>query len=707
MELLKLYSALVRRKWILLQAIVFFIIAAGVMAVTLPKQYVSTSKVMVSTSDASMSVLADLGMEELVTGMSEGSSDIQNHIAMMSTKPILSEVIWRLQLRNDTGRLLPADKLLIPGMMAVFEAPPSISVKQHQSTDIILIEATSGDPELSRLLADTLASHYIADTQDRARGETREARAFVDDRLVFVRDEFDRALSDIADAQQRTEILDLDAEVRAGVSRLSELMLAAEENAARVQEINAQIREVESNQARERVDFVAPETVAENVDIRGYREAIATLRQERQAMLQDKTESHPDVVALDDQIAALQGDLSVALEEQHGFDPTLTRLQTERVGLLQRGSEINLSLARTTDSFADYPEKMQELSQLQLAATAAEDVYKQLQDQAYEIAIAEAMTVSPVQFVEPATRPERHLSPKMIPSLIMGMILGVVVGLGLVAVFEYVDDSIKSPEGLREVWDEPLLGVIQAYKAGVGITIANMSPTDVVVEGFRTLRSSIEYATLDKPAHMLAVTSAMPGEGKSTVLVNLAVSMAAAGKRVLIVDCDLRRPSQQVFWGKITNRTGVTSVMLEKVSISDAVQETGVDGLSVLTSGPIPPNPGTLVESLRLRQILLECAKSYDVVLVDAPPVLLVNDALLLGRIVDHMFVVVEAGKTHRRALSEARDIISGGGLQPVGIVLNKMNTQLGYYGGKYSKAYKAYNMPNSSVDAGTKEGAA
>lgn len=703
MELIRITSAILRRKWLLIQAVLFFTVLSVVLTRNMPRQYKATTKVMVSTSDASMSVLSDMGLQELVSGMSDASDEMQNHIAMLTTRPILEEVVWNLQLRLDSGRLMPPEKLLVPGMLAAFEAPPSLSVKQHQSTDIIHIDALSDDPNLSSLLANTLANVYIAETKSRSRAETREARAFVESRLSVVQAEFEQALSQIASAQEREQVVDLESEVRSAVARLSDLMMAGEENTARIQEVQAQIRQVKTLQGMESVDFVGPSTVNENPDIRGYRESIAQMRHQRQVLLKDKTEMHPDVKAVDVQIQAMEQDLARALAEQHDLDPTLLALQTELAGLVQKGAELNSAIDRTTDRFATYPEKMQTLTQLELAATAAEEVYKSLQDQSYQIAIAEAMTVSPLQLLEPAIRPERHISPKISSNLIVGMFLGFLMGMALVALFEYIDDSVKSPEALREIWDVPVLGMIPRVKVD-RLSIADLPPTDVAVESFRSLRTSLDYTSLDKPSRLICVSSALPGEGKSTVTNSLAISLATSGKRVLVVDCDLRRPVQHLFWKGMANDQGVTTVLVGKCELPDAVQSSSIEGLDVLVAGPVPPNPGKLVESLKLRQLLLEASKHYDLVLVDSPPVLLVNDAVLINRVVDSFLMVVACASTSRRAITEARDRLQGSGTEPMGTVFNKVQTRLGYYSGQDKRAYAAYYRTGAADEAESKK---
>lgn len=700
MELLKLYNAILRRRWALIESVVFFTIAAAVAALALPKTYQATAKVMVSSSDTTSALLSGLGLSELALGLSGASEDIANHIALATSRPVLEEVVWRLQLRDSDGDLLVADKLLIPGLDGELLSAPFVEVKQQQGTDLILVTANADSAELAQLMADTLARVYISETQDRARSETTKAGDFVKEHLVIVQQEFDKALADIADLQEEQQIIDLESEVRSAVARLSELLMSAEENAARIREVRAQIGELRGIQAEENIDLISPATVAANPDIRALRETIMTLRLQREATLQDKTERHPDVLRIDAQIRASGEALALMMEEQHTLDPSVLKLRTELAGLLERGVEINDAIARTTETFSLYPDKMRQLSQLTLAASAAEEVYKALQAQSYEIAIAEALSAAPLQLVEHAALPERHASPKVLVWGVLGFAVGVLFGLGLVALFEYVDDSVKTPDDLQEIWPIGLLGTIPRVKSGES-SIAGLSPTDPQVEIFRSLRSSVAFTSVDRPLRTLLVTSSLPGEGKSTVLANLGVSFAQHGKKVLIIDCDLRRPTQHKRWPGTSNRIGLSQVLLGEVSLAEAVQPTSAPGLTLLTAGASPPDPGRLVESDRLRRLLTDPAATagYDVVLVDAPPAMVVNDALILAKSCDGLLMVVESGGTSRRVLADARDRLVGQGVQPLGLVLNKMDLGMAGYA-VYQRAYKSYASASAAPPA-------
>ncbi len=692
MELLKVWAALIRRKWLFLQAVVFFTIGAGILAMVLPKRYEATAKISIESSDASMSILSEMDLSEMAQSLTGASDDMQTKIALAQMRPVLDEVIWRLQLRDGDGELLPAEKLLVPGIDGEILAYPWIEIQEQQGTNILIVLATTENPELSALLADTVVDVYLAISQDRAKQDTRDALVFVTGELGRLRGEFDIALTNVADAKARQQVLDLDTEIKYAVQRVSELYAAAEEADAEMADVRAQMREHGEVNDLESLAMVSPETVTSNTMIRDLRKTLAETQQERAAQLLDKTPKHPDVVLLDTQIRELESQLTHALREQHDLDPQVIELRVALAGIQQRRAQLQAAAATTIDEFARYPNKMREIAGLQLAADATESIYKSLLETQYEIAVAEAMTVADMKGVEPAKAPDKAAAPKLLVYLVLGCFVGISVGVGLVFLAEYIDDSIKEQDDLREVWPLPVLGIVPYYRLpGKRALIDQLPATDPLYEAFRNIRNGVQFAGVDQQINILTVTSCVPSEGKSTVMANLAICLAQDGQRVIMVDCDLRRPTQHKTFPSLSNERGLSDVLTGNCPVDEAIQATPVENLSVLTSGPVPTNPGRLVESLRLRQVLQGLAGKYDMVLVDAPPLLIVGDAIALSRSCKGMVIVIEAGKTPRRMITDLRARAEQAGIEPTGVVLNKVDVRTGMqaYYGAYAKQYK------------------
>lgn len=698
MELVKLYTALLRRRWLVLQSVAFFVLVAVVLALVLPKNYTASARVWINSSDASLSVLSDLGLSEVAAGLNSASDDVADRIQLATTRPILDDVIWRLQLRDGDGALYTYDKVLVAGLTGELEARPHIQVTQQQGTALLVFEARADDPELARLLADTAVRVAIERSQASAREQTRDARTFIEAQLDVVRQEFDRALALISDAQAAEQVIDVESELKAAISRLSELMLEGEQNAAAVVEVRARLAEARGFQSEEDPTRIAASTLTANPQIEILQRDLNELRAARAEELQDKTPQHPDVGKIDALIADNEARLAAALAAQHALDPSVQALEAQLSGLIERGAEIQAAIARTTQTFAAWPDKMRRMAQLQLAAEAAEDVFKSLEEQRYQIGIAEAMLMSDLQLVEPAALPDRHSSPKVLVNLVLGLVLGLGFGLGLALVFEYVDDTVKTPEDVAELWPLPRFGLIPAFKLPSGRQIIDeVSPADPVFESYRAIRSALRFAALDRPIRALVVTSALPGEGKSTTTMNLAITLAREGARVLVMDADLRRPTQHRSFPSLSNARGLTSVLTDQCSLAAAIQPTGVPNLSVLASGPTPPDPVRLLESQRFRDLLAELRDGYDHVLVDTPPLLVVGDALSVGLLADGLLLVVGSQTTSRQLLADLRRRMEMASQRPLGFVMNRMDLQEAGYG-QYLKAYKAYEAAASSA---------
>ena len=217
--------------------------------------------------------------------------------------------------------------------------------------------------------------------------------------------------------------------------------------------------------------------------------------------------------------------------------------------------------------------------------------------------------------------------------------------------------------------------------------VAAHDPRGAAAEAYRTLRTNILFASPDKPLHTLLATSTSPDDGKSTTLANLAITLAETGAHTILVDCDLRRPSQHTLFG-LPNEVGLTSLMLGGAGAALPnplpVQATSIANLGVLTSGPLPPNPAELLASRRMAEVLEQLAGKADYILFDSPPVLAVTDAAILAPRVDGVLLIVRAGKTKRDLAVKARRILAQVNAPIVGVVLNDAtldNKGYGYYG--------------------------
>jgi non-specific protein-tyrosine kinase len=291
-----------------------------------------------------------------------------------------------------------------------------------------------------------------------------------------------------------------------------------------------------------------------------------------------------------------------------------------------------------------------------------------------------------ISVFEAATTPTHPISPRVLETVLMAAAIGFILATGGTILIEFIDDTVKTPEDLQKATNLTPLGAIGEI-AGTSreerLITAQALPSPTV-EAYRVLRTNLQVSSVDEPLRTLVVTSPSPGEGKSTTAANLGAIMAQAGHSVVLVDADLRRSSLHKFFG-VSNKAGLTDTLLMDEPAPDGrLQETGIENLRVLTSGPLPPNPSELLGSKKMHSLIERLAQEADIVIFDSPPLLAVTDAMVLATDADGVLLVTEAGKTRRTAARQASESLQKVRARILGIVLNRLSSRdssgYGYY---------------------------
>lgn len=275
-----------------------------------------------------------------------------------------------------------------------------------------------------------------------------------------------------------------------------------------------------------------------------------------------------------------------------------------------------------------------------------------------------------VRVVQPASFSATPVSPRPVRNIGLGALLGLLVGLGGAFLRNALDTSVKSVEEMAEITGSPSLGVI-AYDSEVHKRplLVQAHPHAPRAEAFRQLRTGLQFIDIDRPRKVVVVTSSVPEEGKTTTLCNLAIALAQGGSRVVLVESDLRRPRAAQYLG-VEGAVGLTSVLAGKATLDEALQPWGDDLLTVLASGPLPPNPSELLASEHMHAVLAELSDRFEIVLLDSPPLLPVTDAAALSAQCDGALIVVRHGKTSREQVSSSTAALTGVGARVLGSVL-------------------------------------
>ena len=288
---------------------------------------------------------------------------------------------------------------------------------------------------------------------------------------------------------------------------------------------------------------------------------------------------------------------------------------------------------------------------------------------------AEAGSLNTIIIDEHARVPETPVRPRVLSNVLLAAVVGGLAGLGTAFLFDYLDNTVQSSEHVFADTGLSTLGAISIIKNGQRQTdslITRSSPRAPISEAFRVIRTNLDFVAIDGWRSLL-ITSPSPSEGKSTICANLAIVMAQADKRVIILDADLRRPIQHQLFG-LSNGQGLTAAIMDKDRPAYTyLQSTDIKGLSVLTCGSMPPYPAEMLNSHPMAQVLSELVEACDALIVDSPPTLPLADAAILATKVNGCLLVVQAGKTKRAALVEAQSTLQVTNTKLYGVVLNQV----------------------------------
>lgn len=288
---------------------------------------------------------------------------------------------------------------------------------------------------------------------------------------------------------------------------------------------------------------------------------------------------------------------------------------------------------------------------------------------------AELADTSGARLIDQATPPGAPFEPTPVRTLMLALVVGALIGLGAAFLLDYLDRSIRDEDELQRVSGVPNLASIpqlaNAKKDGIPVVVSVSDPGSATAESYRNLRTAVRFLTLEQELQMVQITSSHPGEGKTTTATNLAYAASKAGQRVLLIDCDLRKPQVHNFLG-LSNYKGLTNVLLGEIDMGNVAQKLADSGgLLVITAGDVPPNPAELLAGNGIKKALAQIGSKFDLVVLDSPPVLAVSDPQILAELVDGVILVASGTSTDSRSVGRSMERLSQVGANVLGTVLN------------------------------------
>lgn len=695
MELKIILGILWRRKWVFIGIFLLILLTAIIVTALRPNIYKSSAKILINESQGELSFLSEMGMEDISHLNKMTEIDLESHIVIMTSKPVISKVISKLQLRNNQGNLYKENKILeSPFIISKIFPRPHLEVSETgDDTNILEISSTASEPFTSAYLANTLIDIYVKRNIQQRRAEFHDVSEFLDHQIKKVKSRFDQLLKEKEAFQIQNQILDVDKQISKLLDRQWSLYEQKQNLIQEIVEIRTKIKALKKDIQAEGPEKASMKALEENPRIRELKKDLTELFLQRIELSTEKRSSHPEIKALKHKIEQIKQELK---QEVSLYEQTSTELQNLKLQLTAYQSglqEIKAQIDSFSKRLAEMPEKISMSSELKMKYDLVRERYSNMLEYKYLLGMVKSMIISSVQVISRAQIPDWDdpEEPSQAMSTILSLFLGLFLATFTALLVDYVDDSIKNPEELKNKGLN-YLGSVQKFKKGDKNLIKSINPKDPVCEAYRTIRNSLKYFLLDKPLRALAMTSSRQGEGKTLSSINLGISFTRENKRVLLIDTDLRNPQLKSYFD-LDGQKGLTTFITGECSLKETIFPTDVEGLFVMSSGPVPPDPGKLLESEQMQNILLELQQDYDLIIMDLPPVFVAQDAIVMGQKADMLIYIVEAGNINEKGLDQALELIKQARLENTGFVLNKYKPgreRYHYYYHKYGYSYKS-----------------
>ena len=651
-------------------------------------------------------VVSEFSITDPLPGLIVSLLDAQNYQVTDLSGRILGKGQSGESLQLSGINLMISISKGAPGQRIVFERQPMDAIVQRiinslnvsemgKGSNILRVSSQGSDPGHVRDIVNIVTEVY---REMNISGKTEEAGMTVDfitQQLSGLKEVLDSSEQKLQEYKVQTGLTTLGPEGNSLVLKLVGLEQRKADMKLKRQRIESAIS-VLKKAIRTGAQLTVP-TIEGVPSVTEYATKLADLDAKKKGMLIDFTKSHPDVVIVQAQISQVR-------------EALLSTYRVMRQELLQSERDLVNTIASFDAQLEDIPATELELAKRMRVNTVNAELYTFLLQKQQEARIAQASTISSVQVVDPAITPKIPIKPNKKKNLALGFILGLMLGVGLAFLLDYMDQTIKTTEDVKEKLGLNVFGIIpripfadEDAKLPSKRLVTTLAPKTPVVESFRALRTNLNYITGKEKHKIIMVTSSLPNEGKSTISGNLAVVLSQTGAKVLLIGCDLRRPSLfDMFEQK--NEPGLVNLLMDDNQM--ALRHLTNPRLDFLSAGTVPPNPVEILESTRMSKLLEKVRERYDYVVLDAPPVLPVTDAQVLAPKVDINLIVLEPCRVPEKAAIQMIESLKAVDAKIAGVVLNdksgrgfKYYGNYSYYGNKYYRGY--YGEENDDVKDG------
>jgi capsular exopolysaccharide synthesis family protein len=610
---------------------------------------------------------------------------INTQIGLLKSRSLADRVARSLNLGSNPGFANPDAPQAARERSAASGVAGSLAVDTEGDSRLIKLAVVSSDPALAARIANSYAENFISSNLERRYEANSYARNFLQTRIATVRQKLEQSEKALVQYAQREGIVSLQAGAgqdgqpggQTSLEAQSAITLNQELAKARADRVAAEQRYRQASGAEAAVSVISNPTV----------QALSQQRAQAESEYQEKLAlfkpDYPAMVQLRDRINSLNSE--IARQSRTVSGATSGNVRAEYQAAVAREAQLEARVGGLKGQILDLQQRSINYTILQREVDTNRSLYDALLQRFKEVGVAGGVGENLVSVVDSAEVPTAPFKPNLPLNILMGLAAGLLLGFGSAFAIEFIDDTVKTPDDLSNRLGITPLGVIPMAPKGSSVAELLVVAKSEIAEAYHSVRTALQFATDHGVPKTLVITSARAAEGKSSTALALAQNLASLGSSVLLIDADLRKPS---FRGPATASEGLSNLLAGSQKIRECIHSTDVERLFLLPGGPIPPNPAELLASHRLKVVLDEVSEWFDVVVVDAPPVLGLADAPLLASVCEGTLVVFEAAKTRRPAALNAVRRLRAAHANILGGILTKYNAKATGYGYGYGYGY-------------------
>ncbi len=664
------------RKEIVLAVAILVVITGTVYTLMLPNIY--ASQVRISVSEDAPQINPFAVQQTYYTPYNPYF--LRTQFEIIQSKPIFDAVINRLNLQEEWSK----DGEKVAREVALKILQNSISVVQDRDTTLIRIIVQRDDPDEAARIANEIAEVYKDSRLEIANKEMRSALDKMDEALKDQTERVQIAEQKVQEIRKQYGLAVVGGEGSVDISEIQMQQLESDRLAAQQMMLEKEgvlkiLENLGDQDLSDRAAGITSDPLVMNTI-----QQIQDIDVQLSALSADYGPNHPEVVRFQNQKAKAEEVLKQQLQAMRN------RLQTEYDLAKSRYDKLDSLLESVKEKTIE--EQGTEYQPFRKALADLENerfIYNQLNAKLRQEIITMNVPRHPVEIIDTAEPNRRPISPNLFLNVLLSIFVGLGAGVGLAYFIEYLDTSVKTADDIERVLGLPVLGLIPQKVR----PLIEEGPDSEHAEAYRVLRTNLAFTEGGAHHGAFCVLSGGAGEGKSTTVFNLAFVCAQQGEKVLLIDADLRRPVQHSILG-VSNRFGLTNVLLRDVPVEEAIKATSVPNLHFLPSGRLPRTSLGVLDPKRIGELISSLKSKYDVVLIDTPPLVGISDASILAKEADGAIVVVQYRKYPREMLSKAKQMIESLGVKVVGAVLNNINIMRDdyyyYYHSYYSDYYRS-----------------